>query len=264
MNATIIKSNEQPAFQLRQAHGGNFYNHFPDDAQAMTKCIGAPIVGFIERKVDGKLPKVTCCEVYGAKSHWMFTLAKNAEECREGVPYIFTIEQILYDKKDFPYLMVCPMKELSTELVRNERFGHVIAKSGRFPMNLPQKHPRTWNFAPLCKRFNLADSVDEAEVCKVAVEQAITGKISFEEIMELVHLPVNIAGSYGGAEAVKPGNFRVEDFSSGTNKPKRKRTCKGKKYKEPRQKAASSSGNSEKNGGGKKKDNGGGKGKKGK
>ena len=258
-------NNTQTTFQLRQARGGNMYNHLPEEAEAIVNRIGAPIIGFIDRKVDGKLPKVNCCEVYGAKSHWLFTLAKGAEECREGVPYIFVIENVRFNRDDTPSLMVHPVKELSPELLRNERFGNLLAKSARFPLQWPNDRPRTWNYEPLCKHFNLPVDTAEIDLCKHAVDQALAGKISFEEVVELIHLPVDIAGSYGGAAAVKPGNFRAEDFSSGKNKPKRKRTCKGKKYKEPRQKGASSSGGSEKSSGGKNKskDNGG-KGKKGK
>lgn len=264
MYTNNTKSNNQSTFQLRQARGGNMYNHLPEEAEAIANRIGAPIIGFIERRVDAKLPKVSCCEVYGAKSHWLFTLAKGAEECREGVPYIFIIEDVRYNRDDTPSLMVHPVKEISPELLRNERFGNLLAKSARFPLQWPNEHPRTWNYEPLCKRFNLPENIDEVDLCKHAVDQALAGKITFEEVVELIHLPVNIAGSFGGAAAVKPGNFRAEDFSSGKNKPKRKRTCKGKKYKEPRQKSASSTGASNKGKDGKKNKDNGGKGKKGK
>ena len=258
-------NNVQSTMKLQQARGGNFYNRAPEGALELIHRMGAPIVGFIEQKVEGKLPKVICCNVIGTRSHWLFALAKDAENCREGVPYLFKIKDVRYGRDDAPYLMVYPMAELSPALVRNERFGDLLVKSGRFPLHWPLDTSRTWDYAPLCKRLNLSDTTDERTLCKHAVDQALAGKITFEEIVELIHLPVNIAGSYGGADAVKPGNFRVEDFSSGKNKPKRKRTCKGKKYKEPRQKPSSTSGGSEKNAGGKNKskDNGG-KGKKGK
>ena len=204
-------NNTQTTFQLRQARGGNMYNHLPEEAEAIVNRIGAPIIGFIDRKVDGKLPKVNCCEVYGAKSHWLFTLAKGAEECREGVPYIFVIENVRFNRDDTPSLMVHPVKELSPELLRNERFGNLLAKSARFPLQWPNDRPRTWNYEPLCKHFNLPVDTAEIDLCKHAVDQALAGKISFEEVVELIHLPVDIAGSYGGAAAVKPGNFRAED-----------------------------------------------------
>ena len=259
------KSNtNQSTFQLRQARGGNLYNHLPDDAQEISERVGAPIIGFIERKVEGKLPKVNCCEVDGAKSHWLFTLAKGADECREGVPYIFVIESVRFNRDDTPSLMVNPVKEISPELLKDERFGNLLAKSARFPLQRPNDRPLTWNYEPLCKHFNLPVDTAEVDLCKHAVDQALAGQISFEEVVELIHLPVDIAGSYGGADAVKPGNFRPEDFSSGKNKPKRKRTCKGKKYKEPRQKGASSSGAANKEKDGKKNKDNGGKGKKGK
>ena len=48
-------NNTQTTFQLRQARGGNMYNHLPEEAEAIVNRIGAPIIGFIDRKVDGKL-----------------------------------------------------------------------------------------------------------------------------------------------------------------------------------------------------------------
>lgn len=228
--------------QLRQARGGNLYNRVSStEAMVLIQRWNAPIIGFIERKIEGKLPKVICCDVAGADSKWLFALAKEADNCQNGVPYLFTIEAVRYNRDDTPYVMVKPVTLLSHDLMQNERFGNLIAKSGRFPMywSLPDSHE--WNYAPLCEHFNLPADTSEVALCKHAVDQALAGNISFEEIVELIHLPMNIAGSFGGADAVTPGTFRPQNISaSGKNKPKRKRTCKGKKYKEPRQKPASS------------------------
>lgn len=250
-------ANTESTNQLRQARGGNLYNRVSsDEAMELIQRLNAPIIGFIEQKVEGKLPKVICCEVAGARSHWLFALAKNAENCQTGVPYIFTVEAVRYNRDDTPYIMVRPVTLLSADLMQNGRFGDLLVKSGRFPMYWPLDKSSEWNYEPLRKHFNLPDNAIEREVCKHAVDQALAGNISFEEIVDLIHLPARFAVSLGGAEAVKPGTLRYQEPAG--KKPKRKRTCKGKKYKEPRQKpAATASTNTGKSGknkdGGKKK-----------
>lgn len=244
--------------KMIQARGGNLYNRVPTtEAMNLIQRANAPIIGFIERRIEGKLPKVICCDVAGADSKWLFALAKEADNCQDGVPYLFTIEAVRYNRDDTPYIMVRPVTLLSPELLENERFGDLISKSGRFPMYWCKETSTEWNYAPLCERFNLPADTDKIALCKHAVDQALAGNISFEEIVECIYLPesvlANLAVSLGGATPAKPSNTRnLNLLTPSRNKPKRKRTCKGKKYKEPRQKPTASTNASSDDKGGKK------------
>lgn len=271
-NNDVKFTNTESTNQLRQARGGNICNQLAtDDVIVLIKSENAHIIGFIEHKPEGKLPKVICCDVHGARSLWLFALAKDAENCQEGVPYLFKIEAIRYNRDDTPYLMVRPVTLLSAELMDSERFGNLIAQTNRFPLYWARNNSTEWNYAPLCERLGLPEDTNTATLCKHAADQALAGNISFEEIVELIYLPEsfleNLATSFGGAApVVKTSNSsNLKLLTPSSNKPKRKRTCKGKKYKEPRQKSTPSTNTSEKSAGGKnkKKDNGA-KGKKGK
>lgn len=234
------KSNTTESTKLEQARGGNLFNRNGATPEAIELMASqrAPIIAFIEQMpTNGRLPKAIGCQVFNTCSHWLFSLAENAEHCKIGVPYIFTVKEVFFNRDDTPGLLVKPLVEISPALLENERFGDFVVKAG-FPMHWPQGNSYEWDYAPLRKQFNLPDTATEIDVCKHAANQAIAGKISFEEIVELIHLPKSlVAGSFGGADAVKPGTLRYQESTG--NKPKRKRTCKGKKYKEPRQKPAS-------------------------
>ena len=266
MNFVNTKSDSihESTIQLATARGGNLCNTDYDLQKILRQ--GAPVIAFIKEKNVSNLPKGIGCNVAGTDSHWLFTLILDAENCHENVPYLFTIEKIRYNRDDTPYIMVKPVTLLSPKLLENERFGDLIVKSGRFPMHLPVKNPSEWDYEPLRGHFNLPADTSVVEVCQHAVAQALAGNISFEEIVEHIHLPesilANLKVSLGGATpAVKSGNTRNLNLLTPTsrNKSKRKRTCKGKKYKEPRQKATSST-NTANNGkagkSGKNKDNG--------
>lgn len=133
---------------------------------------------------NDRLPKVMAVSLHGTISYWHYALAENADECASAVPYVWKVTQVKHSKsQQHPILIVEPVILLGKKLLRNARFGALIAHSGLFPMNRIDYSVFGWDYSKLATFLEEPLETDVSSLCKTAVLLALEHEKTFEELI---------------------------------------------------------------------------------